>query len=400
MIRILSLDDEPELLELYSLIFERSGYDHTGSPNSYEAWVLMHADRLDLFTQDIMRPDVDGREFLRVMQDDATLPRVPLVILSAGPFDVAYFTAIQLTGVDDYLKLPVGPAELLNTVRQVCLKYGLNPPDLPHFPYRGFSTVQDALMALDESDPLLRCRSLAALRGNNILRPQAAEFSGAVIAALEDANPDVRLSAAKTAGVLADRDAVEPLLRLLTDAHQDVANTALRALGQLNDPRGRAALLGFLPQPDWRQRCLAALALKDDDDVAVGQALLPLLKDDIRHVRLAAAVALQGRTQAEVVEALGAALSDADPWLRDAIIAALGSTHQPRAVDKLCPLLTDPDTHLVYRVNRALEELGEPALRALRELAAREMPLDEHQWSIAKSAKQAISVIERRLQQQ
>ncbi len=40
MIRILSLDDEPELLELYSLIFERSGYDHTSSANRYEAWVL------------------------------------------------------------------------------------------------------------------------------------------------------------------------------------------------------------------------------------------------------------------------------------------------------------------------------------------------------------------------
>ncbi len=38
MIRILSLDDVPEILNLYSLIVERSGYDHTSSTNRYEAW--------------------------------------------------------------------------------------------------------------------------------------------------------------------------------------------------------------------------------------------------------------------------------------------------------------------------------------------------------------------------
>ena len=398
MIRILSLDDEPELLNLYSLIFERKGYDHTGSANSYEAWVLLHADRFDLFTQDFMRPDVDGQEFVRALEDDSSLPRLPLIIISANARAINEFRATSHAGPCDCLTKPFGPVELLASLDRV----GLHPPSWESVREgrRELSTTEDCLAALRDPNPSMRCRSLAALRMNDKLRPQAAEFSGAVIAALEDADPDVRLSAAKTAGVLADRRAVQPLLRLLDDAHQDVANTVLRALGQLNDPRGRAALLAFLPQPDWRKRCLAALALKGDDDVAVGRALLPLLKDDIRHVRLATAIALQGRTQAEVVEALGAALSDPDPWLHGAIVAALGSTHHPRAVDKLCPLLTDPDTHLVHRVIWALQELGEPALPALRVVAAREMPLDEHQWSIAKSAEHAVQVIERNLQRQ
>ncbi len=83
MIRILSLDDEPGLLELYGLIFERSGYDHLGSADSYEAWVLLHADRFDLLTQDMLRPDVPGWEFQKVIEEDSALASLLIVVITA-----------------------------------------------------------------------------------------------------------------------------------------------------------------------------------------------------------------------------------------------------------------------------------------------------------------------------
>jgi hypothetical protein len=53
---------------------------------------------------------------------------------------------------------------------------------------------------------------------------------------------------------------------------------------------------------------------------------------------------------------------------------------------------------VVYRVIWAMQKLGRAALPALRELAAQDMPLNEHDWSVAKSAAHAIYAIENNLQ--
>ncbi len=260
------------------------------------------------------------------------------------------------------------------------------------------AALGNCINAVRDADPVVRCRGLAAVRTNEKLHAHAAEFSPHICAALQDADPDVRLSAAKTSATLNDHNAIEALLKLLIDPIRDVANTALRALGQLNDPDGRAAILPLLHQADWRLRCLAALALKSDLDHAVGSALSLMLSDEVYLVQLAATLALKEHSQDEVVEALSAQLSSSDEWLRAATIATLGSTHNPLAVDKLAPLLTDGDSHAVWRVIKAMQELGTAALPALRGLAAQDMPLSEHDWSVAKSAAHAVYAIENNLQ--
>ncbi len=401
MIRILSLDDEPELLKLYGLIFEHKGYDHIGSANSYEAWVLLHADHFDLWTEDLARPEVDGWQFLQALQDEASPWRVPLIILSARALDVEQLTARQLSGFDDYLSLPVGPEELLNSVQRVCAKYDLQlrvlPPARDHSPFRGFSAAEEVLSAWAAAEPEQRYLALVKLRWNEKLHPSAAKFLPLLAEAFQDSDPDIRLSAAKTAGALADSTIVQPLLSLLDDANRDVATTALRALGQLNDPAGRAAILPLLHQSDWRLRCLAALALQSDKDESVEAALLPLLNDGVKLVQLAATLALKEHSQDDVVEALSASLSSSDRWLRDATVVTLGSTHNPLAVDKLAPLLKDTDSHIVWRVINAMQELGAAALPPLRELAAQDMAVDEHDWSVAKAAAHAVHTIEKNL---
>ncbi len=403
MIRILSLDDEPELLQLYGLIFEHGGYDHVGRADSYEAWVLLHADRFDLWTEDLMRPDIDGWRFIQALQDDASLRRVPLIILSARALDVENLTARQLAGFDDYLSLPVGPQELLHSAQRVCVKYNLQPPILPldrdNSPFR-FSAAEDVLSAWAAAEPEQRYLALVKLRWNEKLRSSAAEFLPQIAEALQDADPDIRLSAAKAAGVLAASTLVQPLAHLLQDSNRDVANTALRALGQLNDPDGRAAILPLLQQSDWRSRCLAALALQSTQDESVAAALLPLLNDGVKLVQLAATLALKEHSQDEVVEALSVPLSSSDRWLRDATVVTLGSTHNPLAVDKLTPLLKDTDSHVVWRVINAMQELGAAALPPLRELAAQDMPVNEYNWSVAKAAAHAVHVIEKNPQRQ
>jgi HEAT repeat protein/CheY-like chemotaxis protein len=403
MIRILSLDDEPELLKLYGLIFEHTGYDHLGCTDSHEAWVLLHADRFDLFTQDMLRPDVPGWEFLKAVEEDSALTSLPIVIITARAQEADKIAARETFRIDDYITKPFGSQELFESLQRVCLRHGLTlPMSSPWGAVRARNTelavLENCITAVCDADPLVRCRGLAAVRTDDKLRAHAPAFSPHICAALQDADPDVRLSAAKTAATLNDHSAIEPLLKLLNDPIRDVANTALRTLGQLNDPAGRAAILPLLHRPDWRLRCLAALALESDLEDATSSALSRLLSDEVYLVRLAATLALKEHPQDEVVDALSMQLSSADKWLRTATITTLGSTHNPRAVDKLAPLLKDTDSHVVYDVINAMQELGSPALPALRELAAQDIPLNERNWSVAKSAAYAVHAIEKNLQ--
>lgn len=54
MTRILSLDDEPEMLALLSLILRRAGYECLGTTDEQEALSILRTQSIDLFTQEEM----------------------------------------------------------------------------------------------------------------------------------------------------------------------------------------------------------------------------------------------------------------------------------------------------------------------------------------------------------
>jgi DNA-binding response OmpR family regulator len=60
MTQILSLDDDPLMLEILAKIFISAGFDHLRASDSQEAISIMHQESIDLFTQDIKRPKMDG----------------------------------------------------------------------------------------------------------------------------------------------------------------------------------------------------------------------------------------------------------------------------------------------------------------------------------------------------
>lgn len=83
MATILSLDDVPEMLELLSLILERMGYRHLTTTSGTKALTLLHTRSIDLFTQDFLRPEMDGWEFLQLLKSDETLRDIPVVGISS-----------------------------------------------------------------------------------------------------------------------------------------------------------------------------------------------------------------------------------------------------------------------------------------------------------------------------
>jgi DNA-binding response OmpR family regulator len=75
MKRILVVDDEANIRELYKVEFEDMGYEVRTAGDGEQALSAMDELHFDLVTLDMRMPDIDGIETLRKMKEkDSTLP--------------------------------------------------------------------------------------------------------------------------------------------------------------------------------------------------------------------------------------------------------------------------------------------------------------------------------------
>ncbi|MCP4544798.1 MAG: response regulator [Chloroflexi bacterium] len=126
-IRILSLDDEPEFVDLLRLTLSSSGYEFVGTTSDQKALSILRTGSVDLFIQDFMRPDPGGLEFLRRVKSEPVLKSIPVLGISAGPRDTR---AAQLEQVgldmdrdlDGYTQKPFISIDLLDMVEAILTK--------------------------------------------------------------------------------------------------------------------------------------------------------------------------------------------------------------------------------------------------------------------------------------
>ncbi|HSA78530.1 MAG TPA: response regulator [Nitrospirota bacterium] len=75
MKKILVVDDEENIRQLYKEEFEEMGYEVTMVADGIQALAALDTKKFDLVTLDMRMPDIDGIETLRKMKEkDSTLP--------------------------------------------------------------------------------------------------------------------------------------------------------------------------------------------------------------------------------------------------------------------------------------------------------------------------------------
>lgn len=113
--RILSLNDDPGIVEIHKEIFERAGYDCLTATNDDWALAILRTLHVDLLIQDIKRPGRNGWSFLRLLKSDPTLKDIPVLIVSAASKDSHEHTVYRdkLAG---YLQVPVDSGEVLEVI--------------------------------------------------------------------------------------------------------------------------------------------------------------------------------------------------------------------------------------------------------------------------------------------
>jgi len=112
--RVLIVDDEPSIRELYTMELGDEGYKVLPANCAQEGLDLIRQGSVDLVILDIQMPDMDGRDFLNHARELSV--DLPIVISSAHP---QYKQDFAVWGADAYLVKTSDLKELKSTVRDL-----------------------------------------------------------------------------------------------------------------------------------------------------------------------------------------------------------------------------------------------------------------------------------------
>jgi len=117
-IKILLVDDEPDILEIVGYNLKNEGYQIITASNGNEAIKKAKKHNPHLILLDIMMPEMDGIEACEKIRSTASLENVIIAFLTARGEDYSQVAGFE-AGADDYITKPVKPKVLVSKVKSL-----------------------------------------------------------------------------------------------------------------------------------------------------------------------------------------------------------------------------------------------------------------------------------------
>lgn len=115
-IKILLVDDEPDILEILSFNLSNEGYQIFTAENGKEALKVADQHLPHLIVLDVMMPVMDGIETCERLRMDQRFQNTIIMFLSARGEDYSHVAAFE-SGADDYVTKPIKPRILNSKVK-------------------------------------------------------------------------------------------------------------------------------------------------------------------------------------------------------------------------------------------------------------------------------------------
>lgn len=118
MNRIYIVDDEPDMVELLATVLTGEGHEVETYTDGRAALARVLEEPPELLLLDLMMPDLDGFELLKLLRLDSRGKNVVVLVVSARTGHRAQLETLQL-GANAYIYKPFSPRELASQVRQL-----------------------------------------------------------------------------------------------------------------------------------------------------------------------------------------------------------------------------------------------------------------------------------------
>lgn len=119
--KILCIEDELFISELYSRALIKAGYDVTVEFDGKKGLAAAQTDQYDIILLDLMVPNMTGTEILRVLRDPAQTPKLHAKIIITTNLEQREETRAEIEQqADGYLvKAEMTPSELVNILATI-----------------------------------------------------------------------------------------------------------------------------------------------------------------------------------------------------------------------------------------------------------------------------------------
>ena len=115
-IKILCVDDEPDILEILKYNLSNEGYNVSTAADGKSAIKIAYNISPNLIIMDVMMPNMDGIEACEKLRSDQKFNDTIIMFLTARGEDYSHVAAYD-AGADDYVTKPVKPKVLVSKVK-------------------------------------------------------------------------------------------------------------------------------------------------------------------------------------------------------------------------------------------------------------------------------------------
>jgi len=119
-IKILLVDDEPDILEIVGYNLIQEGYKISTASNGKEA--VLKAEEPHLIIMDVMMPEMDGIEACENIRKIPELQNTIIAFLTARSEDYSQVAGFD-AGADDYISKPIKPKILISKVKALLRRF-------------------------------------------------------------------------------------------------------------------------------------------------------------------------------------------------------------------------------------------------------------------------------------
>ena len=128
--KVLVVDDDKSIVKILKGYLEQAGFQVVTAYQGDVALHLLRRENPDVLLLDLMLPDKDGWDLTRIIRNDPSLSRIPIIMITARIEDTDKIIGLEL-GADDYITKPFNTREVVARIRAILRRRQLDSQPAP-----------------------------------------------------------------------------------------------------------------------------------------------------------------------------------------------------------------------------------------------------------------------------
>jgi DNA-binding response OmpR family regulator len=120
--KILIVEDEPFLLDMYKMKFEQDGFEAISATDGEKAIRISRREKPNIILLDIMMPKINGFEVLKNLKKNPLTKSIPVLIFSNFSQKEQKEKGIALGAADYFVKTNYTPNQVLEKVKNILIE--------------------------------------------------------------------------------------------------------------------------------------------------------------------------------------------------------------------------------------------------------------------------------------